>query len=86
LPAVLVPGTFAGGHQELNADFLVEQGGAVKVRDDDLPSGALLPAVLSLLQDRARLHVMSAEMGRLARPEAADNIASLIHSIARRRR
>jgi UDP-N-acetylglucosamine--N-acetylmuramyl-(pentapeptide) pyrophosphoryl-undecaprenol N-acetylglucosamine transferase len=86
LPAVLVPGTFAGGHQAHNADFLVEEGGAVKIADQDLSRGVLLPTVLELLADPARLQVMSAEMGRLARPEAADNIASLIHSMSRRRR
>jgi UDP-N-acetylglucosamine--N-acetylmuramyl-(pentapeptide) pyrophosphoryl-undecaprenol N-acetylglucosamine transferase len=86
LPAVLVPGTFAGGHQERNADFLVAQGGAIKLADRDLAQGALPPAVLSLLQDRPRLALMAAAMGRLARPDAADNIAALVRSTARRRR
>jgi UDP-N-acetylglucosamine--N-acetylmuramyl-(pentapeptide) pyrophosphoryl-undecaprenol N-acetylglucosamine transferase len=86
LPAILVPGTFAGGHQEKNADFLVDEGGAIKVPDVQLSQGALLPAVLSLLEDRAKLAEMAAEMRRLARPEAAANIASLVRSVARRRR
>ncbi len=85
LPAVLVPGTFAGGHQEKNADFLVDEGAAIKIADAELPSGALLQAVLALLEDKEKLETMAAEMRRLARPEAARNIAALVRSVARRR-
>lgn len=84
LPAILVPGTFAGGHQEANADVLVEEGAAIKLPDAELQRGALLTTVLSLLSDRERLEMMAAEMRRLARPEAAHNIASLVRSVARR--
>jgi UDP-N-acetylglucosamine--N-acetylmuramyl-(pentapeptide) pyrophosphoryl-undecaprenol N-acetylglucosamine transferase len=86
LPAILIPGAFAGGHQQANADFLVEHGAAVKVAEQELAQDALLAAVLALLDDRHRLHQMADAMGRLARPEAADNIATLVRSIARRRR
>jgi UDP-N-acetylglucosamine--N-acetylmuramyl-(pentapeptide) pyrophosphoryl-undecaprenol N-acetylglucosamine transferase len=86
LPAILVPGTFAGGHQEKNADFLVQEGAAIKIPDLQLSRGALLPAILSLLENKNQLETMAAEMRRLARPEAADNIASLVRSVARRRR
>jgi UDP-N-acetylglucosamine:LPS N-acetylglucosamine transferase len=70
------------GHQELNAGFLVDHGGAVKLADRDLPRGALLPLVLSLLADRQRLEAMAAAMGTLARPDAAEHIAWLIRSVA----
>jgi UDP-N-acetylglucosamine--N-acetylmuramyl-(pentapeptide) pyrophosphoryl-undecaprenol N-acetylglucosamine transferase len=86
LPAILVPGTFAGGHQEKNADFLVDEGAAIKIGDGQIRQGGLFPAVLSLLENRPRLDEMAAEMHRLARPEAAANIASLVRSIARRSR
>jgi UDP-N-acetylglucosamine--N-acetylmuramyl-(pentapeptide) pyrophosphoryl-undecaprenol N-acetylglucosamine transferase len=84
LPGVLVPHPF--GHQDANADFLVEHGGAVKLPDPTLDQGALLPTVLSLLEDEKRRAAMAEAMGRLARPQAADNIASLILSVARRKR
>ncbi|MBI3970996.1 MAG: UDP-N-acetylglucosamine--N-acetylmuramyl-(pentapeptide) pyrophosphoryl-undecaprenol N-acetylglucosamine transferase [Chloroflexi bacterium] len=84
LPAVVVPHPF--GHQDANADFLVEHGAAVKLLDRDLPGGMILPAVLPLLEDHARREAMATAMARLARPEAADNIASLVRSVARRRR
>lgn len=83
LPGVLVPHPF--GHQDANADFLVERGAAVKVPDYSLSQGALLPAVLSLLAKPDRRQEMSEAMKRLARPEAADNIASLIRFVARRK-
>jgi UDP-N-acetylglucosamine--N-acetylmuramyl-(pentapeptide) pyrophosphoryl-undecaprenol N-acetylglucosamine transferase len=81
LPGILIPHPF--GHQDDNADYLVEQGGAIKVPDARLEQGALLPAIISLLEDRPRLELMAAEMGRLARPEAANNIASAVRSVAR---
>ena len=82
LPGVLIPHPY--GHQDANADFLVQEGGAVKLPDSELADGSLLPTVLSLLQDPAQLQTMAAEMARLARPQAADNIASLVRSVARR--
>jgi UDP-N-acetylglucosamine--N-acetylmuramyl-(pentapeptide) pyrophosphoryl-undecaprenol N-acetylglucosamine transferase len=84
LPGVLVPHPF--GHQDANADFLAEHGGAVKLPDSALEQGTLLPTVLSLLDDEKRRGAMAEAMGRLARPQAADNIASLILSVARRKR
>ena len=84
LPAVLVPHPF--GHQDANADFLVEHGAAVKLPDATLGQGALLPTVLALLEDEKRRGAMADAMGRLARPEAASNIASLVRSVARRKR
>jgi UDP-N-acetylglucosamine--N-acetylmuramyl-(pentapeptide) pyrophosphoryl-undecaprenol N-acetylglucosamine transferase len=83
LPGILVPHPF--GHQDANADFLVEQGAAIKLPDAALGQGQLLPAVLDLLADGERRRAMAAAMERLARPEAADNIASLVRSVARRR-
>jgi len=82
LPAILVPGTYAGGHQRDNARWLVEGGAAVVVEEDDL---AALPAtVLELLDSPARLAAMGAAAGRLARPNAAEAIAALIEQVARR--
>ena len=84
LPGVLVPHPF--GHQDANADFLVEHGAAVKLADAPSESHTLLPEVLGLLQDEQRRLAMADAMGRLARPQAADNIASLVLSVARRQR
>jgi UDP-N-acetylglucosamine--N-acetylmuramyl-(pentapeptide) pyrophosphoryl-undecaprenol N-acetylglucosamine transferase len=84
LPAVLVPHPY--GHQDANAAFLVEHGGAVTLPDVALGQGGLLGLVLDLLEDDKRRAEMAEAMGRLARPQAADNIAALVLAVARRKR
>jgi UDP-N-acetylglucosamine--N-acetylmuramyl-(pentapeptide) pyrophosphoryl-undecaprenol N-acetylglucosamine transferase len=81
LPGILIPHPY--GHQDANADFLVAEGAAVKIADRELSEGALIPAILGLLQNPDERQAMAVEMGRLARPQAADNIASLIRAVAR---
>jgi UDP-N-acetylglucosamine--N-acetylmuramyl-(pentapeptide) pyrophosphoryl-undecaprenol N-acetylglucosamine transferase len=73
-PAVLVPGLFAtGDHQTKNASYFEQGGGAVVLREDELASAA--EVIRSLLDDPGRLAEMSTAMTRLARPDAADEIA-----------
>jgi UDP-N-acetylglucosamine--N-acetylmuramyl-(pentapeptide) pyrophosphoryl-undecaprenol N-acetylglucosamine transferase len=76
LPAILVPYPYAGAHQRLNARHLADNGAAEILDDDDLES--MLSLVGGLLHDSARLDAMSQASRRLARPEAARNIARLI--------
>ena len=73
---VLVPFPAAvDDHQTRNAEYLVERGAAIRVRDDaDLVRN--LGAVLaSLLRDRPRLIAMATAARSLARPDAAARIA-----------
>ena len=80
-PAVLVPGLFAtGDHQEKNARFFEEGGGAVVVPETEVARAPDL--VRSLLDDPRRLAEMSAAMTRLARPEAAEEIAEELIALA----
>jgi UDP-N-acetylglucosamine--N-acetylmuramyl-(pentapeptide) pyrophosphoryl-undecaprenol N-acetylglucosamine transferase len=80
-PAVLVPGLFAtGDHQEKNARFFEEGGGAVVVPETEV--GLVPDLVRSLLDDPRRLAEMSAAMTRLARPEAAEEIAKELIALA----
>ena len=81
LPAVLVPYPYAGAHQRLNARHLADNGAAVILEDRDL--GSMLSLVGGLLHDAARLDEMSQASRRLARPEAARNIARLLVELAR---
>lgn len=81
LPAILVPGTYAGGHQRDNAAWLEEGGAAVILAEKDL--GRLADHVLDLLEDEQRLADMRQAAARLARPNAADAIADLIVAAAR---
>ncbi len=80
LPSILVPYPYAGQHQELNADYLVSRGAAVKIADADLNRG-LLPTILSLLSGDA-LTNMSAQARALARPKAAQRIAQELQRVS----
>jgi UDP-N-acetylglucosamine--N-acetylmuramyl-(pentapeptide) pyrophosphoryl-undecaprenol N-acetylglucosamine transferase len=82
LPSILVPYPYSGQHQEVNADFMVGQGAAIKLADGDLTS-RLLPTVLGLLDDRSVLAAMQAAASGLARPRAAQAIAEEIRQLAR---
>jgi UDP-N-acetylglucosamine--N-acetylmuramyl-(pentapeptide) pyrophosphoryl-undecaprenol N-acetylglucosamine transferase len=81
LPAVLVPGTFAGAHQRPNARYLARAGAAVVLEDDQLDD--LLPVVGELLADDARLRSMREASRRMARPNAAARIAAVLFELAR---
>jgi UDP-N-acetylglucosamine--N-acetylmuramyl-(pentapeptide) pyrophosphoryl-undecaprenol N-acetylglucosamine transferase len=80
-PAVLVPGEFAtAGHQAKNARFFEAGGGAIVVPEVEV--GQVPGLLRSLLGDPARLAGMAAAMRRLARPDAADEIAEELLALA----
>jgi UDP-N-acetylglucosamine--N-acetylmuramyl-(pentapeptide) pyrophosphoryl-undecaprenol N-acetylglucosamine transferase len=81
LPALLVPYPHAWRYQEQNAAYLQERGAAQVLRDEDLGE-RLLPAIQSLLEDRARLREMSRAARALAADGAAEAIAQEIHDLA----
>ncbi len=80
-PAILVPYPFAtADHQALNAEYFVKAGGAMMIRDldlDDVPD-----RVRSLLDDAPRLEEMGEAMLRVAKPNAADEIAEGLIALA----
>jgi UDP-N-acetylglucosamine--N-acetylmuramyl-(pentapeptide) pyrophosphoryl-undecaprenol N-acetylglucosamine transferase len=80
-PAILVPYPFAtADHQALNADYFVKAGGAMMIRDleiDDVPD-----RVRSLLNDDDRRDEMSQAMLRVAKPNAAEEIAEGLIALA----
>jgi UDP-N-acetylglucosamine--N-acetylmuramyl-(pentapeptide) pyrophosphoryl-undecaprenol N-acetylglucosamine transferase len=80
-PAVLVPGLFAtGDHQTKNAAYFERAGGAVVVREGE--AGRAPDVVRSLLDDPRRIGDMAAAMRRVARPEAAQEIAEELLALA----
>jgi len=76
LPAMIVPGTFGGGHQGRNAERLARAGAAIRIADDDLAADSLLAAVDGL--DRDRLQSMAAASRALGRPAAARDILAVL--------
>lgn len=80
-PAVLVPGLFAtGDHQTKNARYFEQGGGAIVVPEFEL--GRAPELIRSLLDDPRRLADMSRAMLRLAKPDAAEEIAEELVAIA----
>lgn len=83
LPAILVPYPFAWRYQKVNAGYLQDQGAAILLPDEDMPA-RLLPAVEELISQPDRLDAMRQAMRRLARPNAAQEIADILRRIASR--
>jgi len=78
LPSVLVPYPYAADrHQDYNADALVQRGAAVKL-DDAAVVELLSDTVGSLMEDSERLGKMAEASSAGGRPQALDNIVSLI--------
>ena len=77
LPAVLIPYPHASGnHQSSNAAWMADAGAAVVIPDSELTGARLGGEVAGLLADPRRLEAMGAAARRLARPEAAREIAA----------
>ena len=82
LPSILIPGTFAGGHQRDNARWLADAGAAVLLEEAEIER--LVPLALDLLGDDERLADMAASAAKLARPDAATRIAGIIAEVGSR--
>lgn len=81
LAAVLVPGVYEGGYnQRANARYMEEQGVAVVLENEEL--GRLSDVVRDLLGDDARRQAMAAAARSLAKPSAADDIATMLVEMA----
>jgi UDP-N-acetylglucosamine--N-acetylmuramyl-(pentapeptide) pyrophosphoryl-undecaprenol N-acetylglucosamine transferase len=83
LPAVVVPGTFGGGHQDHNADILVRAGAAVRVADADLTPDTLVDTLRALTD--VRLRKMAEASAGLGRPDAAQAIVRVLEQVGGRR-
>jgi UDP-N-acetylglucosamine--N-acetylmuramyl-(pentapeptide) pyrophosphoryl-undecaprenol N-acetylglucosamine transferase len=85
LPAILVPyPRAAGDHQSANAAWMSAAGAAIVIPDDELTPSRLAREVASLFADRSRLAAMASASGRLARPQAAAEVAGELLEAARR--
>ncbi len=75
-PAILVPYPHAAAdHQSANARWMVQGGAAVAIPDGELNAARLARETAALLADPLRLRAMAAAARRLARPDAASDIA-----------
>jgi UDP-N-acetylglucosamine--N-acetylmuramyl-(pentapeptide) pyrophosphoryl-undecaprenol N-acetylglucosamine transferase len=77
LPAILVPYPYASAdHQSANARWMSEAGAAIVVPDAELSPSRLAREVAQLLANPAHLNTMASASRRLARPDAARDIAA----------
>ena len=84
VPAVLVPYPHAtADHQTANARWMEQGGAAVVLADATLTPAALRAAVDAILLDPGRLATMAAAATRLARPDAAADVAREVLRAAR---
>ncbi|MGP9694962.1 undecaprenyldiphospho-muramoylpentapeptide beta-N-acetylglucosaminyltransferase [Brachybacterium sp. AOP25-B2-12] len=84
LPAVFVPLPIGNGEQALNGHEVVEAGGAVMIDDADLTPAVVRERILALLLDPEHLASMAAASRAFGIPDAADRLATLVTSTARR--
>ena len=83
LPAVLVPYPHASAdHQSTNARWMADAGAAVVIADAELTPARLRTEVDAIALDAGRLRAMSAASARLARPDAARDIAAEVLAAA----
>jgi UDP-N-acetylglucosamine--N-acetylmuramyl-(pentapeptide) pyrophosphoryl-undecaprenol N-acetylglucosamine transferase len=74
-PAIFVPFPFAANnHQELNARYVADSGGAEVILERDLSGPALAGRLDYYMSDPRILGEMSRVISKLARPDAADVI------------
>lgn len=84
LPGILIPYPHApGDHQTLNAQPLVDAGAAYVVADHEATPDRVGPLLEELVEDRARLAAMGENARRLAKPEAADELATWVLDLGR---
>ncbi len=76
VPAILIPYPHAAAdHQSANAHWMAQGGAAIVIPDGELSAPRLAREAGALLADRSRLVAMGAAARRLARPDAAAEVA-----------
>lgn len=85
-PALLVPLTLAGGHQEKNAASMLSAGAARVLLEPDLSATALARELRELLAAPEERSKMADHARALARPDASDAVARRLLALARSRK
>lgn len=82
LPALYVPLPHGNGEQRLNAQPVVDHGGGLMVRDEELDGARLAEELLPVLTDDERLRTMAGLAADAGHAEAADTLAGLVLEVA----
>lgn len=84
-PVIIVPQPhLPGGHQLKNAEIYERAGAAIVLQEEEiiLDQRKLVRAITTLVKDGARRELLGKKLGRLARPDAALDMAALIAEAA----
>lgn len=85
-PAILIPYAAAtADHQAANARGLAEAGGGFMIREAELTPEGLAGTIAAILTDPEGATAMAEASRDLGRPDAVEELASLIEHLARRR-
>jgi len=86
-PTILIPNAYlTGGHQLKNAEAFAEDGAVLVLNEDKLEEDplALARAIRDLLVDNKRMQSMQRSFFSYARPQAAEDVAKLVLSSAKK--
>ena len=84
LPAIVVPYPYAtANHQTKNAQAMQKTGAAILIKDKELTGERLAKTVISLLEDEKSLAQMANASRQLGKPDAAEEIAKAVLSLAK---
>ena len=81
LPAILVPYPHAWRYQKVNAEYLVNHGGAIIIEDENL-SKQLMGTVQRLLSQSDELASMRESIKRLSHPNASSEIGRHLFALS----
>lgn len=82
VPSILIPYPYAAAHQQANARWLEEAGGAVVLEEHGLSAERLGQVVSDLLGDEVRLERMRAALRAHSDGLAADRLSALVKEVA----
>ena len=86
LPSILIPGSFAGGHQAANARWLANGRAALVIPESELSPPRLLDAAMGLLDKPDELERMASAAMKLGRRDAAARVAEILLEAVQERR
>jgi len=75
-PAILIP--IPGSHQELNAKMFSDRQAAIVLSQQDLSNGKFVQTVKELVLDRSRQSLLSVNIRKVIKPNAAETIAAIL--------
>lgn len=85
-PALLVPLSLAGGHQQQNAEMMTRKGAARFLRESELTPERLASELRKLLDEPLERETMAERARALARPHAAEAVARHLLDLSRGRK